>query len=79
MSTPPAAISEADWVSWPAGARELILSQQEQIEELRAQLAALASKGWCGSAFLVECKLQDQCVLWTETNQENAVSSQEIS
>jgi transposase len=44
MTTPPSGISEADWVSWPAGARELILSQQEQIEELRSQLTALATE-----------------------------------
>jgi hypothetical protein len=43
MTTPPADISDPDWVSWPAGARELILSQQEEIEELRSQLTALAS------------------------------------
>jgi len=44
MTTPPSGISEADWVSWPAGARELILSQQEEIEELRSQLTALATE-----------------------------------
>ena len=44
MTTPPSGISEADWVSWPAGARELILSQQEEIEQLRSQLTALATE-----------------------------------
>jgi len=44
MTTPPSGISEADWVSWPAGARELILSQQEEIEELRSQLTALVTE-----------------------------------
>lgn len=44
MSTPPAGISEADWETWPAGARELILSQHEEIEQLRSQLTALASE-----------------------------------
>ena len=44
MSTPPAGISEADWDTWPAGARELILSQHEEIELLRSQLTALATE-----------------------------------
>ena len=44
MSTPPSGISEAAWVSWPAGAKELILSQQEEIEELRVKLTALATE-----------------------------------
>ena len=44
MSTPPAGISEADWETWPAGARELILSQHEEIELLRSQPTALASE-----------------------------------
>ena len=44
MSTPPAGISEADWETWPAGARELILSQHEEIELLRSQLTALATE-----------------------------------
>jgi transposase len=44
MTTPPAGISEADWLSWPAGARTFILSQQEEIEQLRAQLTALSTE-----------------------------------
>ena len=51
MSSPPAGISEADWLSWPSGARALIRSQQQEIqalrqenEELRAQLTALATE-----------------------------------
>jgi transposase len=44
MSTPPAAISEADWQSWPSSARDFIRSQQQENEDLRAQLAALASE-----------------------------------
>ena len=44
MSTPPAGISDADWVSWPAGARELIVPQLEEIDELRSQLTALATE-----------------------------------
>jgi transposase len=44
MTTPLSGISEAAWVSWPAGAKELILSQQEEIEELRVQLTALATE-----------------------------------
>ncbi|MFN9387870.1 MAG: DUF6444 domain-containing protein [Cyanobacteriota bacterium] len=41
---PPAGISEADWSSWPAGARQLILVQQQEIEQLRNQLTALATE-----------------------------------
>ena len=44
MGGPPTAISEAEWLSWPAGARELILSQQQEIEQLRSQLTALATE-----------------------------------
>lgn len=44
MSTPPAAISEADWQSWPSSARDFIVSQLQENEDLRAQLAALASE-----------------------------------
>jgi hypothetical protein len=44
MVTPPAGISEADWLSWPSGARELILAQQEEIKQLRTQLTALATE-----------------------------------
>ena len=38
MCTPPAGISDADWSSWPAGARALILAQQEENDQLRVQL-----------------------------------------
>lgn len=51
MSKPPAGIPEADWSSWPAGARQLILARQEEIQslrrendELRNQLIALATE-----------------------------------
>jgi hypothetical protein len=44
MTTPPSGISEADWASWPAGAKELILSQQEENEELRVQFIDLAPR-----------------------------------
>ena len=44
MVAPPAGISEADWLSWPSGARELILAQQEEIKQLRTQLTALATE-----------------------------------
>ncbi|MCP9841850.1 transposase, partial [Synechococcus sp. J7-Johnson] len=44
MGAPPAGISDADWLSWPADAKELILSQQQEIEELRVQLNALATE-----------------------------------
>ena len=44
MEAPPAGISEADWLTWPAGARTFILAQQDEIEQLRAQLTALATE-----------------------------------
>jgi transposase len=44
MTTPLAGISDADWVSWPAGARDLIVAQLEEIEQLRTQLTALATE-----------------------------------
>ena len=51
MSTTSAGIPEADWSSWPAGARQLILAQQKEIQafrqdndELRVQLTALATE-----------------------------------
>jgi hypothetical protein len=44
MDAPPAGISDADWLSWPAGARALILVQQEENEQLRSQLTALATE-----------------------------------
>ena len=51
MSTSPAGIAEADWLSWPAGARAFIVSQQQEIQSvrqenggLRAQLATLATE-----------------------------------
>lgn len=44
MATSPAGISEADWLATPANVRTLILSQQEENDQLRAQLAALATE-----------------------------------
>ena len=51
MSTPPAEIPEADWLSCPAAARELILAQQrerqalrQQHDELQLQLTALETE-----------------------------------
>ena len=51
MSTPSAGIPDADWLSWPTGARQLILAQQQEIqalrrenEELLNQLTALATE-----------------------------------
>jgi transposase len=44
MHTPPAGISEADWLSWPDGARAFILAEQEEIDQLRVQLTALATE-----------------------------------
>jgi len=44
MCTPPAGISYADWLSWPAGARALILVQQEENDQLRSQLTTPATE-----------------------------------
>ena len=44
MGSPPVGISEADWLSTPATVRALILSQQQEIEQLRNQLSALATE-----------------------------------
>lgn len=44
MITPPAGISKADWMSCPAAARELFLARQLEIEQLFAQLTALATE-----------------------------------
>jgi transposase len=44
MSTPPAGIPEADWLATPGSVRSLIHAQQQEIEQLRAQLTALASE-----------------------------------
>jgi len=51
MSSPPAGISEADWLATPASDRALILVQQQEIQALRqendelcGQLAALATE-----------------------------------
>ncbi len=44
MSTPLAAISEADWQSWPSSARDFIRSQQQENENLCAQLPDLTSE-----------------------------------
>ncbi|MCX5946826.1 MAG: DUF6444 domain-containing protein, partial [Cyanobacteria bacterium] len=51
MGAAPAGISEEDWLAWPPGAKEFILDQQEElrahkeeIDQLRAQLTALATE-----------------------------------
>ena len=51
MGPPPAGIPDAVWLSWPAEAREFTLdqqgeprAQQEEVEQLRAQLTALATE-----------------------------------
>ncbi len=44
MRTPPAGISDTVWLSWPAGDRSFIVFQQEENEQLRAQLTALATE-----------------------------------
>ena len=44
MSTTPAGIAEADWLATPAAVRAFILAQQQEIEQLRSQLAALATE-----------------------------------
>ncbi len=44
MDTAPAGISEADWLLTPRAVRAFILAQQQEIEQHRAQLTALASE-----------------------------------
>jgi len=44
MCSPPAGIPEADWLSWPPVARQFILAQQQENDELRSQLTALATE-----------------------------------
>jgi transposase len=44
MDTPPAGIAEADWQLTPPAVRALICSQQQEIEQLRNQLSALATE-----------------------------------
>ncbi|QPN70682.1 DUF6444 domain-containing protein [Synechococcus sp. CBW1108] len=44
MSAPPAGIPEADWLLWPATAKAFIVAQQQEIEEHRNQLVALATE-----------------------------------
>ena len=44
MSTPPAVIPAADWLSCPAVARTFILTQHQQSEALRSQRTGLASE-----------------------------------
>lgn len=44
MVTRPYGIPEAAWMSWPAGAKWLIMSQQEELDELRSQLTDPATE-----------------------------------
>jgi hypothetical protein len=44
MSTPPAGISKADWLTTPTAVRSSILAQLQETEQLRGQLTALASE-----------------------------------
>lgn len=44
MDTAPAGISEADWLLTPSAVRAFILAQQQEIEQHRAQLTALATE-----------------------------------
>jgi len=44
MSSPPAGLPEADWLATPAAVRAFILAQQQENDELRSQLTALASE-----------------------------------
>ena len=44
MNTTPAGIAEADWLATPAAVRAFILAQQQENDELRSQLAALATE-----------------------------------
>ncbi len=44
MSAPPAGIREAAWLSWPPEARAFILAQQQENDDLRGQLTAVATE-----------------------------------
>jgi transposase len=44
MSAPPAGIREAAWLSWPPEARAFILAQQQENDDLRSKLTALATE-----------------------------------
>jgi len=44
MSTPLAGIPEADWLSRPPEAKQLILAQQQENDEFPSKLSALASE-----------------------------------
>ncbi|MBD2550677.1 hypothetical protein H6G65_13995 [Microcystis elabens FACHB-917] len=44
MSSPPAGIPEADWLATPVAVRAFILAQQQENDELRSQLTALATE-----------------------------------
>ena len=44
MTASPAGISESDWLATPCSVRALILTQQAEIQELRAQLSAMATE-----------------------------------
>ena len=44
MGTSPAGILETDWLATPVAVCALILAQQEEIEQLRARLTALATE-----------------------------------
>jgi len=42
MRAPPAGIPDPDWLLWPPEDRHFILARQQETEQLRGQLAALA-------------------------------------
>ena len=44
MDTAPTGISEANWLLTPSAVRAFILVQQQEIEQLRLQLTALATE-----------------------------------
>jgi hypothetical protein len=44
MSSPPAGIREAAWVTWPPKAEAFILAQQQENDDLRSKLSALATE-----------------------------------
>jgi hypothetical protein len=44
MTAPPPGISEADWLATPSAVRGLILAQQEEIQQLRAQVCTMATE-----------------------------------
>jgi hypothetical protein len=43
-TSPPAGISKADWQATPSAVKTLILAQQEELQQLRAQVSTMATE-----------------------------------